>query len=70
MKRLLSASISLFFLLSLCAVDHASAISLSTSFKAPLTMPYAECNADTSTTDCTTGSMDLQSVWVFTGGTV
>ncbi len=47
------------------------AISLANSYKVALTMPYAECQTDdTSTTDCTTGSMDLQSIWVFSAGTL
>jgi hypothetical protein len=49
---------------------QARAISLATSFKAPLTTPYVACGSETSTTDCTSGSMELDSPWTFSAGTI
>ena len=49
---------------------QARAISLSTAFKAPLTTPYVVCGTEQSTTDCTTGSMELDSPWRFSAGTI
>jgi len=51
-------------------IRDAAAISLATSFKAPLTTPYVECGSEKSTTDCTSGSMDLDSPWTFAAGTI
>lgn len=57
-------------MLLISSTNDALAISLATSFKAPLTTPYVECGSETSTTDCTSGSMELDSPWTFSAGTI
>jgi hypothetical protein len=69
MKRFGAGSV-----ITACAVlvvaTQAWALSLTNSFKAPLTTPYVECGSETTTTDCTTGSMELDSPWTFSAGTI
>jgi len=69
MKRFGAGSIVTAFAV-LVVATQAWAISLATSFRAPLTTPYVECGAEQSTTDCTTGSMELNSPWTFSAGTI
>lgn len=57
-------------MLLLISTLDAHAISLATSFKAPLTTPYVVCGTEQSTSDCTSGSMELDSPWTFTAGTI
>lgn len=45
------------------------ALSLASSYKAPLTQPYDVCNVEDSTTDCTASYSPL-SPWTFAAGTV
>lgn len=52
------------------ASRESRAATLTNSFKAPLTTPYVECNEETSTSDCTSGSMELDSPWTFSAGTI
>lgn len=54
----------------LSSTQDVHAISLATSFRAPLTTPYVVCGTEQSTSDCTNGSMELDSPWTFTAGTI
>lgn len=69
MKRFGAGVVATAFVVFAIATQ-ARAISLATSFKAPLTTPYVACGSETSTTDCTSGSMELDSPWTFSAGTI
>ena len=69
MRIYFAAGVVLTLMLSVLG-HHAVAATLTSSFKAPLTVPYAECGTETSTSDCTTGSMELTSPWTFSAGTI